>query len=69
MTMVNVEGSEQGTELSVPGGCLVCEGELRVRLTHGAVWGYCERCRWLTQAEVRMEKDGLHLSHGIPVLA
>ena len=70
MTMVGVEvEAGRGTELVVPGGCLVCDGDLHVRLTPEGAWGYCSHCRWLTQAELRMEQDGLHLSHAIAIMA
>lgn len=50
-------------DLSLPGGCLLCGGDLELRLTETGAQTWCGACRWLSRALVRREGETVHISH------
>lgn len=58
-----------GVEFSIPQGCLICGGELDVRIAPGTARSYCKHCRWVSKPEVKLEKDGVKVGHAIELLA
>ncbi len=50
----------QGTEFTLPEGCLVCSGDLQIRVTPGAgAQGICLSCRSFSKPRVSMTHRGL----------
>jgi hypothetical protein len=50
-------------DFSLEEGCLLCGGDLAVRLTAGGARTYCGACRWISRPHMRREGDGLHVLH------
>jgi hypothetical protein len=43
--------------------CLLCGGDLTVRLTAGSARTYCPTCRWISRPHVSRGEDGVHVFH------
>ncbi len=54
-------GSDRDFQL--PGGCLLCGGDLHVRVGAGTARSYCPRCRWLSRPHLRREDGAVHVVH------
>lgn len=50
-------------DFSLPGACLLCGGDLDVRLTATSARTYCPSCRWLSRPHVARGEDGVHVFH------
>ena len=57
-------------DIELPGGCILCGGDLTVRITvGGAAASYCERCRWISRPHMHRQQDGVHVVHPAAGLA
>lgn len=51
-------------DLTIPGGCILCGGDLDVRITpEGAAASVCSSCRWISRPEMRNEDGHIHVIH------
>ena len=56
-------------DVAIPGGCILCGGDLAVRFrTDGAV-SFCPRCNWLSHPRVRREDGNVYMTHPAAGLA
>jgi hypothetical protein len=49
--------------------CLLCGGDLTVRLTAGSARTYCPACRWISRPHVQRGEDGVHVFHPAGLVA
>ncbi|HTN52929.1 MAG TPA: hypothetical protein VML50_11040 [Anaeromyxobacter sp.] len=47
----------------LPGGCLLCGGDLDVRMTAGGAASYCKACRWMSRPHLRREDGQVQVIH------
>jgi hypothetical protein len=47
----------------LPNGCLLCGGELHVRIGDGSAASVCMRCRWISHPHMQRHEDGVHVVH------
>ena len=50
-------------DVAIPGGCILCGGDLAVRFTGGTAVSYCPRCNWLSHPRVRREDGNVYMTH------
>jgi len=43
------EVTHETMEFTLSGGCVVCGGAMAVRMSPGAIRGYCARCSWISK--------------------
>jgi hypothetical protein len=55
--------SADARDFSLEGGCLLCGGDLQVRLTDGQARTVCLACRWVSRPHMRRDDDGVHVVH------
>ena len=49
-------------EMTVNGGCLLCGGDVRLRISAAGARTVCSHCEWIGRPEVRKVKGGLHVN-------
>lgn len=54
--------SEVG-EMRFEGGCLVCGGDLEVRLEAGRAGSYCRTCHWISRPRLERHGGQVSLAH------
>jgi len=54
---------EEGQDVALPGGCLLCGGDLALRISASGAQTFCPACRWLSRAIVRREGETVHIVH------
>ena len=50
-------------DLSLPNGCILCGGDLEVRLSAGMARSVCRKCRWFSRPHMERHEDGIHVVH------
>ncbi len=60
-----LQAEERTSEMTVEGGCLVCGGDVRLKVTAAGARTVCVHCEWIGRPEVRKEPGGLHV-HNTP---
>ncbi len=50
-------------DLTLEAACLICGGDLEVRLTAGTARTFCSRCRWLSKPHLHRSGDGVQMVH------
>ncbi len=50
-------------DFSLEGGCILCGGDLAVRVTAGAARTVCRSCRWISRPHMRHGENGVHVIH------
>lgn len=50
-------------DFSLEGGCILCGGDLAVRMSPGHARTVCKACRWISRPHLRREDDGVHVIH------
>ncbi|MCI0572854.1 MAG: hypothetical protein L0Y66_19060 [Myxococcaceae bacterium] len=63
MISIDAKPDAQSADMTLPGGCAVCGGDLVVRVAPGSSRGYCGTCRSLTRPAVRVVKGQLQVAH------
>jgi hypothetical protein len=63
MTTPEAAVPEGMTELQIPDGCLVCGGDLVVRLGAGDAHSYCAACHWLSRPHMWREGEAVRVVH------
>lgn len=51
------------SDFSLEGGCLLCGGDLAVRLTPSGARTFCAACRWISRPHLSRGDDGVHVVH------
>lgn len=52
-----------GPEFTLPGGCILCGGDLDVRVTASGARSICKRCRWISRPHMVRGEDGVQVIH------
>jgi hypothetical protein len=63
MTRAQRARQPDSRDFSLAEGCILCGGELRVRVTPGGARSVCIACRWISRPHMRREGDGIHVLH------
>jgi hypothetical protein len=50
-------------DLAIPGGCILCGGDLAVRFNAAGAVSYCPTCNWLSRPRVRREEGNVYMMH------
>jgi len=50
-------------DFSLEGGCILCGGDLQVRVTAEGARTLCMSCRWISRPHMRKSGDGVHVIH------
>ena len=50
-------------DVAIPGGCILCGGDLAVRFTGATAVSFCPRCNWLSHPRVRREDGNVYMTH------
>jgi len=56
-------GEEAAAEMTVNGGCLMCGGDVRLRITSAGARTVCTHCEWIGRPEVKRVKGGIHVNY------
>ncbi|BDG03953.1 hypothetical protein [Anaeromyxobacter oryzae] len=56
-------------DISLPGGCILCGGDLDVRLSAGSAASVCTRCHWISRPHMKREDGAVHVIHPAGLLA
>jgi hypothetical protein len=60
---VHAHHPTESGDFSLEGGCILCGGDLQVRVTPGGARTVCMSCRWISRPHMRREDDGVHVVH------
>ncbi len=63
------EHAAEAKDFSLEGGCILCGGDLKVRVTAGGARTVCVACRWISRPHMRREGDGVHVLHPAGLVA
>jgi hypothetical protein len=55
--------TETTRDLSLPEGCILCGGDLAVRITPSGAASLCVSCRWLSRPQMKREDGSIHVIH------
>jgi hypothetical protein len=66
---VHAHHPPEGNDFSLEGGCILCGGDLQVRVTPGGARTVCMPCRWISRPHMRREEDGVHVVHPAGLVA
>jgi hypothetical protein len=50
-------------DISLPGGCILCGGDLDVRLAEGTAASVCMKCHWISRPHMKREDGAVHVIH------
>ncbi len=50
-------------DFSLEGACILCGGDLMVRVSPGRAGTVCLACRWISRPHMNREEDGVHVVH------
>jgi hypothetical protein len=57
------ETGEETRDFSIPGGCILCGGDLEVRMGPTGARSFCATCRWLSRPHMRKGEEGVEVIH------
>ncbi len=57
------QASEERQDVDIPGGCILCGGDLAVRFTTAGAVSFCPSCRWISHPRVRREDGSVYMMH------
>ncbi len=61
---VDTRRSQGGAkDIRIENGCILCGGDLALRITHGAARTYCAHCGWISKPHLRREGQSVHVIH------
>jgi hypothetical protein len=55
--------AEGRRDFSLEGGCILCGGDLEVRLTAGTARTVCRTCRWISRPHMVRGEEGVQVIH------
>ncbi len=50
-------------DLRLPHGCILCGGDLEIRVSEGVARSVCKKCRWFSRPHMQRHEDGIHVVH------
>ena len=56
-------------DFSIPGGCILCGGDLEVRMGPAGAHSFCGACRWLSRPHLRKGEEGVEVTHPAGLVA
>ncbi len=56
-------------DVAIPGGCILCGGDLSVRFTGAGAVSFCPHCNWLSRPRVHREDGNVYMTHPASGLA
>lgn len=56
-------------DFSLEGGCILCGGDLEVRVSAGTTRTVCRACRWISRPQMVRGEGGVHVVHPAAGLA
>ncbi len=65
----HLQGPADGADVTILGGCPVCDGDLAVRIAGGRARGFCARCSRLSEPRIIREGERIHVIHPAAALA
>ena len=60
---MTVKTGERSADLNLPGGCILCGGDLDVRLTPSGAQSCCLSCRWIARPHIELGAEGLKVAY------
>jgi hypothetical protein len=55
--------AETARDIRLPGGCILCGGDLEVRVTGATAASFCTVCHWISKPHMQRHEDGIHVVH------
>ncbi len=55
--------AEDLRDLRLPNGCILCGGDLEVRISGAIARSVCTACRWISRPHMQRHGDGIHVVH------
>ncbi len=55
--------TDSARDFDLPGACVVCDGDLAVRVNGGSARTVCRRCGWFSTPSFHSHGQGVHLLH------
>ncbi len=55
--------AEDRHDVAIPGGCILCGGDLAVRFNGAGAVSFCPHCNWLSHPRVRREEGSVYMMH------
>jgi hypothetical protein len=56
-------------DFQIPGGCILCGGDLEVRMGPAGARSFCGACRWLSHPHMRRGDEGVEVIHPAGLVA
>lgn len=56
-------------DVRIPGGCILCGGDLSLRVRLGTARTFCEHCRWISRPQMHRHEHGIEVIHPAAGLA
>jgi hypothetical protein len=53
----------ESRDFALEEGCLLCGGELQVRVGPTGAGTFCGRCHWISRPHMHRTDDGIHVIH------
>ncbi len=63
------ESVQDMRDITIPAGCMLCGGDLAVRVTAMDARSVCPSCRWISRPHLRREDGGIVVTHPAAGLA
>jgi len=54
----SAETTLQARDFSLAGGCLLCGGDLEIRVGPGRATTFCPACRWISHPHMKRSDEG-----------
>jgi hypothetical protein len=62
-TAIEPRRSDDRQDVDIPGGCILCGGDLAVRFAGSVAVSFCPQCRWISHPRVRREGGSVYMMH------
>ncbi len=63
MRHAHATDATEARDFSLEGACILCGGDLAVRVSPGRARTVCKTCRWISRPHLRREEDGVLVVH------
>jgi hypothetical protein len=63
------QATTETRDFQIPGGCILCGGDLEVRMGPTGARSFCAACRWLSRPHMRRGEEGVEVIHPAGLLA
>lgn len=65
MTQLTTAGGVEVADLTIPEGCMICGGDLEVRMSPEGARAVCVKCHWLTKPTISVTQQGLAVRYEV----